>query len=782
MSEKQKPKKRIFIKILLFFFLTCLFIAIFAFGAVLAVLNSCSKGLPDVDKLTKFEPSETSRIFSSDGKEIGVLFKENRIWVNIEDIPQDMQNAMLAIEDSRFYQHRGIDLKSIARAAYEDFRGGSAAQGASTITQQLARNIFLHPQKSIYRKIQEIILALQIERKFTKKEILELYFNQIYFGSGAYGIEAAAQTYFGKHAKNMTLPECAIIAGLPPAPSVYSPFENNNMSRYRQKLVLQRMVECGYIKPSQAKEAEETSIKYAARKTEFQHLKFPYFTSYVLKQLSQKYSDDLLYRGGLRIYTTVDLNLQKYADDALKDGIAMARRMGMNASNGAIVAIDPRNGYIKAMIGGLKYTEQNQFNRAWQARRQPGSSFKIFIYTAAIDSGYSPDSLVDDSPVTYQTADKVFWTPGNCDRRFKGTMTFRDAIKWSRNVCAVKVLDKVGIDKVIDYAHKMGVKDPIEHHLSIGLGSCVVTVLDMASAYGTLANGGIRCEPTAIKMITDSQGNIIEDHRWPQSEEILPESTAYAMTEMMKTVIEGGTGTAAQIGREAAGKTGTTDEFRDAWFVGYVPQLVTAVWTGNDDYMQMNHVYGGDLPAPIWANFMKKALAKEKKIAFSSNGKGEISAVMCAETGLRATGTCPNTIVKLYKSGEVPMRFCTKHGPLKYEKKDHPNKELASPGKGLAAKNTDQFNKPGRPEGGAPYTPEPPGDPTSTTTTTAAKPIYRPKAIEIPKVPAAAEMPKAIEIPKPPVEPVNKAIEIPSAPLPDSGAPDPQNTPGGVQL
>ncbi|MDQ7824459.1 MAG: PBP1A family penicillin-binding protein [Candidatus Eremiobacteraeota bacterium] len=776
----QKKPKRTFLKVVLVFFFIALFIAIFLFGVVLAVVSTCSRGLPDVEKLTKFEPSETSRIFSSDGKVIGVLFKENRFWVAIEDIPQTMQDAMIAIEDERFYSHRGIDPRSIARAAYEDFKGGGASQGASTITMQLARNIFLHPQKSLHRKIQEIILAIQIERRYTKKEILELYFNQIYFGAGAYGIEAAAQTYFGKHAKELTLAESAMIAGLPPAPSVYSPFVDEESAKKRQAYVLDNMVKCGYINTQQAKKAKELQLAYAPRKSEFQLIKYPYFTSYVLKQLSQKYSDDLLYRGGLKIYTTVDLAMQKYGQDAIRDGISLAKNQGMNASNGALVAIDPRNGYIKCMVGGLNYTERNQFNRAWQARRQPGSSFKTFIYTAAIDSGYSPDSLVDDSPVSYQTADGVFWSPGNCDRNFRGTMTFRDAVKWSRNVCAVKVLDKLGIDKVIDYTHRMGIRDPIEHHLSIGLGSAVVTPLDMASAYGVLANGGIRCEPTAIKMIIDPSGTVIEDHRWPQAEEILPESTAFTMTEILKTVIEGGTGTAAQIGREAAGKTGTTDEFRDAWFVGYVPQLTCAVWTGNDDYTQMNHVYGGDLAAPIWANFMKKALARDKKLAFYTDPKGMAGVYLCAETNLRCTGSCPNVVKKYFKTYEVPQKFCSKHGPIKYTPKGRkPDKELASPVKPGGEASAQTSIGPLRPEG-QPRPPDAQLPLSGSGGSGAAQPIYRPKAIEIPKPSEEVGRPQAIEIPAPPSEPSHQVIEIPAPPKDE--APEPQNTSPGVEL
>jgi membrane peptidoglycan carboxypeptidase len=359
-------------------------------------------------------------------------------------------------------------------------------------------------------------------------------------------------------------------------------------------------------------------------------------------------------------------------------------------------------------------------------------------------------------------------------------MTFRDALKWSRNVCAVKLLDKLGIDKVIEYTHRMGIKDPIEHHLSIGLGSGVVTVLDMASAYGVLANAGIRCEPTPIKMILDSQGNIIEDHRWPQSTEVLPESTAFSMTEILKTVIEGGTGTAANIGREAAGKTGTTDDFRDAWFVGYTPQMSCAVWTGNDDYTQMNHVYGGDLAAPIWASFMKKALVKDKKLAFSANDKGEVSVILCAESGLRATGSCPNTLKKLCKGGDIPHGYCSKHGPIKYDPRDKkPVKELASPVRSATAAAQGRKDNPRRSEmEKRPVLPA--AD--SAGNTTAAQTIYRPKAIQIPKPPPEIDRPGAIQIPAAPQGPGRHVIEIPAAPRTEPQAPEPQNTPGGVQL
>ena len=663
-KSDNETKSQRFLRIAVVSFAICFILMVVFCIGLITFVSIYSKGLPDVENLSHFEPSESSQIFSSDGKVIGELFKEHRLYVPIADIPQDMQDAILAVEDSRFYQHHGVDFRGIARALYENFRGGSVSQGASTITQQLARNIFLSSERSMKRKIQEMLLSIQIERRYTKKEILELYLNQIYFGAGAYGIEAAAYTYFGKHAKQLTLPECAIIAGLPAAPSAYSPLVDEKASQDRQKVVLNRMEVCEFITAGEKERAIAKKLRYAAQKTELQNLKYPYFTSYVLKELSSRYDDEVLYRGGLRIYTTLNVKIQNAATEALRDGLQMAIAKNMNTSNGALVAIDPRNGHIKAMVGGLKYTEKNQFNRAWQARRQPGSAFKVFIFTAAIDCGYSPDALLYDTQVTYNIVGSDPWTPKNSDGSFWGAMTVRDSLKWSRNVCAVKLLDKIGVDRVIDYAQRMGIRDPIEHNLAIALGSSVVTPLDMASAFGVLANGGIRCEPTTIKKILDSKGKVIEDNSTPRQNEIVQEATAYAMTEMLMEVINSGTGTGAQIGRPAAGKTGTTDAYRDAWFVGYVPELSCAVWTGNDDFSRMNRVYGGELAAPIWAQFMKKALAGQKPVAFSSNGKGQIGVYVCAETGLRATGSCPDKIKVFKGKGEIPRQFCSKHGPL----------------------------------------------------------------------------------------------------------------------
>ncbi|MGV8122354.1 MAG: PBP1A family penicillin-binding protein [Candidatus Xenobiia bacterium LiM19] len=770
----QKKKMSSFVKFLFVVFFTLLFLIFFTIGLSVTLVQKYSKDLPDVRKLSRFEPSESSQIFSSNGTLIGVLFKENRIWVSIDDIPKTMQDAIIATEDSRFYEHVGVDPKGIARAVIENFRGGGLSQGASTITQQLARNIFLSQERSVKRKIQEVLISVDIEKRFSKKEILEYYFNQIYFGSGAYGIEAAAQTYFGKHAKALTLPECALIAGLPAAPSLYSPLVDPKMAKQRQELVLQRMLSCGYITADEEKKAREKKLVVAPKKSEIQMFKYPYFTTYALHELSKRYDDDYLYRAGLKIYTTLDIPMQNAAATTLLEGLKRAQEQNMNATNAALVAVDPRNGYIKAMVGGVKFTEKNQFNRAWQARRLPGSAFKVFVYTAALEQGYTPDTAVSDSAVTYTIPGSNDWTPKNSDGRFMGALTFRDALKWSRNICAVRTLDAVGPDEVIKLAGKMGITDPIENNLSIALGSCEVTVLDMASAYGVLANGGHRCPPTAIRKIVDSHGNVVEDNRFPKSEEVISAATAFAMTEMMAEVVSSGTGTAAQIGRPAAGKTGTTDEHRDAWFVGFVPQLSCAIWTGNDDYTQMNYVFGGTLGAGIWGSFMKKVLAKNESLEFGSDEEGRIGVMICNSSGMRATAKCNDTKKAYFTRGNVPQKYCTAHGLFALQKASP--KKTAAPSNAAPTPEESEdnpfLNK--SPDGSK--KPHESGEPDATST---VEPVEEPGMdTGMPPV-DPNDAPTEIEGSVSPADPTKGVIELPSPPKSTEDGP---NTPGSVQL
>lgn len=662
--------RKFFSNLLIFVFLVGVFFTVLAVSAGMVLVNHYSRSLPDINKLKSYQPSETTKFYSADNKLIGLVFKENRTWLSLEEIPDVVKNSIIAIEDARFYKHRGIDFRGIIRAFIADLKHEQVAQGASTITQQLARNVFLSPTVSLERKIKEIVLAFKIEKKFTKDEILEFYLNQIYFGSGAYGIESAAEIYFDKRAKDLTLPEASLLAGIPPAPSLYSPFVNFEMAKTRQKMVLDRMWQLRYITKDEAVNAYKSSLKLATQKEgEFHNLKYPYFTTYVVKQLFNKYSNDLIFRGGLKVYTTLDTKMQEGAQESLNWGVKKGLNEGLNCHQGALVAVDPTNGFIKAMVGGLKFSKNDQFNRAWQARRQPGSAFKVFIYTAAIDSGRTPETIVMDAPVSYRVGDET-WAPHNYDNTFWGAITYKKALQFSRNIPAVRVAMDIGIPRVVEYAYKMGIKESLEPTPSLALGAGVITPLDMASAVGVLANEGIRVEPTVIIKVVDASGRVLEDNTSPYQKEVLPASTAYTMVGMMKAVIEAGTGTAANIGRPAAGKTGTSNDHRDAWFIGFVPQLSCAVWVGNDNYDKMYSSVGGYIPASVWARFMKKAVANMEPKDFAKPPLGETVVVICSESRLRATPSCPHTM-RVYMDPEKfkKMKYCKIHGKGWEEKK-----------------------------------------------------------------------------------------------------------------
>lgn len=594
--------------------LKCVFAALLAtlmiFIIGITVVVKASQDLPNVDTLNQYQPPAATTIIASDGTIIGKLFKENRTWVPLKDVPKDLKNAIIAIEDTRFYKHHGIDPIGIARAANAILKKERDIQGGSTITQQLARNLFLSQEVTMERKIKEAILAYQIERKFSKDEILEFYLNQIYFGAGAHGIEAAAQTYFNKKTSKLTLPEAAILAGLPQAPSEYDPFTNMEKARNRQNIVLTRMAEIGLISYEEKSKAAYAEIKFAEpiTKKSFHGYKFPYFTTYVINKLFELYNPDLIFKGGLKVNTTLNPKLQQLAQNALQQGIRQGIQEGLMSKQGALISIEPSTGYIVAMAGGYEFSTKDQFNRAWQARRQPGSAFKIIVYTAAVDKGLTPSSIVHDTPISYPQAGGKTWAPRNDDGKFWGAITLRQALTWSRNIIAVRLTEQIGLDTVIDYARRLGIQEHLEKNMSLALGSGVVTPLEMATIAATLANEGIRVDPSPFKTILDANGNTILDNALPKKTEALPVNTARIMIDMMQDVIKKGTGTRANIGRPAAGKTGTTSDFRDAWFVGFTPDLATAVWIGNDDYMPMVIAYGGYIPAITWNRFMKEAL------------------------------------------------------------------------------------------------------------------------------------------------------------------------------
>ena len=591
-----------------------LFAVLLFVGIVAGIVASYSRNLPDINRMADYQPSRSTRVFARNGMQLANLYRENRTWVPIDKIPVQVRNAFIATEDRHFYQHHGVDFIGITRAALADYRH-QPLQGGSTITQQLARGLFLSNERSYSRKIQEALLAMEIERYYTKDEILERYLNLIYFGSRAYGIEAAAHTYFGTDIGRLTLAQTAILAGLPAAPSDYSPYVNLAHAKLRQHHVLTRMVEAGYITAAQADAAASAPLHLIGERAQgLQSYRYPYFTTYVTHLLEAQFGTQATFEGGLQVNTTLDPAMQDIAQDAVTWGVGRAVAEGIGAHQGALVAIKPSTGEILAMVGGATpFSLTNQFNRAWQAHRQPGSSFKAYVYTAEIDSGKPPTTIVEDTPVSYPMGDGTRWAPMDDDNRFLGPITLRYALAQSRNVVAVKLAQDIGIERIVEYAHRMGVTAPLDPTLSLALGSSGVSPLDQAAGYATLANQGVHIPPSPIKLVRDSLGNAVLDNTYPQQNEVISAGVAYVTTSMLESVIKEGTGYPnAEIGRPAAGKTGTTSSFRDAWFVGFTPDLVAAVWIGNDNYSRMNESYGGNIPARIWARFMRKALEKTK--------------------------------------------------------------------------------------------------------------------------------------------------------------------------
>ena len=607
--------------------LTVLFFA----GLVAGIVAAYSRNLPDISRLADYQPESSTRIFARDGTLLASVYKENRTYVPLARIPLVMQQAVIANEDHNFYYHHGVDFGGIVRAGFADLTH-QEFQGASTITQQLARKLFLNDQVSISRKIQEALLAMEIERYYTKSEILERYLNIVYLGSGAYGVDAAAHTYFGESVEKIDAAQAAMIAGVIAAPSDYSPFVNLTLARDRQHHVLDRMAESGYLTQAQATAAASAPLGLAKERSPgLQGYLYPYYTTYVIAQLEKLFGKQAVEEGGLQVYTALDPKMQEKAQDSVDWGLQRAKSWGIRADEAALVSIRPSTGEIVAMVGGKGFSLDNQFNRAWQAHRQPGSSFKLYVYTAAIDSGMPANTIIEDTPVSYPMGDGTMWSPQDDDNRYMGAITLRTALALSRNIVAVKLAERIGLDKVIDYAQRMGVTSPLQPNLSLALGSSVVTPLDQATGYATIANQGIHVEPSAIRLVKDSLGNVVLDDQYPQANEVVSAGTAYIVTTMLEDVINHGTGYPnAIIGRPAAGKTGTTSDFHDAWFVGFTPDLVTAVWFGNDNNAAMTEAYGGGVPAMTWSHYMKAALEGVAKHDFTLPADQVIRVAACS--------------------------------------------------------------------------------------------------------------------------------------------------------
>jgi len=626
-----------------------------------SVVGAYGENLPDISRLSIIEPTSPTVIIARDGTRLARLYDKYKVYVPITQIPPVLREAVVAVEDERFYTHRGVDARGIMRAALANYRHEAITQGASTITQQLARNLFLTNRQTLDRKIQEALLAMQIERYYSKDEILERYLNLVYFGAGAYGVQAASHAYFGKDVSRLTLPEAAMLAGLIAAPSLYSPYADLERARDRQRHALERMVAARYITQAEADAAAAEKLHLTgAPSNGIQSYRYPYFTTYVIAELVKDFGFDAVYRGGLTVYTTLDPRLEDLAQRAVTAGVEQGRAEGYGMHQGALVAEDPRTGQILAMVGGVGFSPKSQFNRAWQARRQPGSSFKGYVYSAAVDKGVPVSAVYQDAPVTYPAGDGTDYRPQDDDHRYLGAISLRRAFELSRNIVAVRLANDIGIDTVVDYAHRMGITEDLEPDLSLALGTAVVSPLDMASGYSTVANHGIYTPPTAIRYVEDQYGLIALDNRFPQRKAALAPGTSFIMTTMMEGVIQEGTGYPnAIIGRPAAGKTGTTSDFRDAWFVGFVPQLTAAVWVGNDDYKPMYESYGGNVPARIWARFMKSALKGTTAQAFDAMPSDVEKVRICA--GDRRAPPGYGGVSEYFLNGTAPLAYCVPH-------------------------------------------------------------------------------------------------------------------------
>lgn len=577
------------------------------------------RNLPDVRVLQSYAPTETTYIYDIQGRPLASLHDEaNREVISLDEISPHLKRAVLAIEDSNFYYHKGIYPTGIIRAFVANLESGNTVEGGSTLTMQLVKNLFLSPNRTISRKAAEAVMAIRLEQILAKDEILELYLNQVYWGHNLYGVETASRSYFNKSASDLTLAEASMLAGLIPAPEDYSPFVDYKKAKQRQLTVLQRMRELKWITAEEEAIARKQPLLVGAI-TSFKQSQLPYVTEAVVQELTRKFGRDAVLKGGMRVQTTIDINFQRMAEQVVSTWHERLYYWGVYGSwdNGqiALAAVDPRTHFVKAMVGGADY-KTSQYNRAIQAQRQPGSAFKPFVYYTAFATGkYSPESTVYDSPVSYPDGDG-YYSPRNYGGGYSGAVSVRSALETSLNIPAVKLGQEVGLNQVIEVCRILGFKSPMDPVISLPLGSVDVTPMEMAGGFATFANNGWHSDPTFIVQVTDSQGNVLLDNT-PKPRLVLNQWAVASLNSSLQGVITGGTGTRAQIGRPAAGKTGTTSSERDVWFVGYTPQLSTAVWVGNDDYTPLaSGSTGGTTVAPIWRDFMSRALSGQPAPGF----------------------------------------------------------------------------------------------------------------------------------------------------------------------
>jgi penicillin-binding protein 1A len=784
-SKNRKKKQGGLALYILYAFLLLIFVPLLS-GILL--IYYFSHRLPDFKPLKERNLNAYSVVYSEEDEVVGKFLMDNRIPISYERIPKPLIQAFVAAEDAEFFQHKGIDYKGILRATFKNLMAGRIVQGGSTITQQVTKTFFLTPQRSLLRKLKEVAYAFGLENHLTKEEILTLYLNNIYLGNGAYGVEAASESYFNKRVEQLNLAEISLIAGLVKAPSRYSPINNLKRAKDRQAYVLTRMADLGLISPEQKMRALRTPLRIQSRESAY-FSKAPYFTEFVRHQIERKYGKETLYQKGLRIYTTLDLNLQRNAQRSVEMGLReLDKRQGfrgpiqtlspkdMNAlSNkkkggmtplpqneifegvilsgddtkkfytvwvedrkgtlpysemawalhtkptpnfrpknvktpgdllktgdvvhvrvkespkkdqpliltleqeplvqGALLSLDPKTGYIKAMVGGRDFSE-SQFNRVLYSRRQPGSAFKPLIYAAALEKGYTPSTILMDSPVEYSDHDGgAYWAPKNYDKNFMGPITFRNALAYSRNVVTVKIPEDIGVGYALKFIKKLGIESPIKRDLSIALGTSGVSMLELATSFGVFANGGERVTPIFIKKIVTMKGEVLEEN-FPyveleekeeedetpelpslvQKEHVISPQIAYIMTHLLEGVIQHGTGQKAKVlGRPIAGKTGTSSDYADAWFIGYNPSLLTEVWVGFDDKTSLGtNETGARAALPIWISFMEQSLRNTPIESFKPP-QGITLIKVNIETGKPSEGGPPQeTVMEAFIDGSIP--------------------------------------------------------------------------------------------------------------------------------
>jgi penicillin-binding protein 1A len=666
-------------------------------GAVFGVVQWAGHDLPSPEQVSEMRSPVKTVVYDARGRVLHEFFRENRSVVPLSQIPRHLVNATISTEDRTFYKHWGVDLLGITRAALNNVLRMRRAEGGSTITQQLARNLLRRYEKTISRKLKETALAIEIERTYSKDKILELYFNQIYFGEGAYGVDAAAKTFFGKPLGELTLPECALLTGMSNNPGRYSPRRHPGAAKLRREKVLRNMLETKAI--SQVEYDRAAAAPLGVTPVRYSNDRAAYFVEMVRLYLSERYGSDAVYEDGLKIYTTLDMDLQEIAERGLEKHMTQleaelkvkttrAAHTTAAADSGddapprylqaALVAMDPRTGYVRALIGGRDWTHSN-FNRATQAVRQPGSAFKPFVYTAAIDNGFQPTDIIVDEPVSYTAGNGELYQPTNYDNKFRGPITLRYALQKSVNIPAIKLLRKVGTSLVASYARRMGIHSEIGQNLSLALGSSEVTLIDLTAAYGVWANRGIRNDPLYVLKVEDRNGNVLEKNI-PHPTEVLSEETAVVMTSMLESVMDYGTGASARAAgftRPAGGKTGTTNDYTDALFVGFTPSLVCGTWVGYDVQQRMGSGMTGSRAAlPIWTEFMIGATRGQPEEEFAQP-YGTVKRRVCAETGMLATEACPNLTTEDFREGAEPTEVCVAHpgrslDPLPFNQREAP--------------------------------------------------------------------------------------------------------------